>query len=184
MSDVMSPVEPPVRVAFVPTVDDQVRASNAILYGSGWARFFRMAAPVLFAAWTVVTVWDAGWSALLGSAMIFPIMLAVTLLMPVITRRTITRHFKQNPHLLGGFTYTFTPEDVQIESPIGSSRMPWTSFVRARETPELILLYFARKAAYFVPRRAMRDEDERRLKQWLSARLGPRAEFKTDLDGR
>jgi hypothetical protein len=62
--------------------------------------------------------------------------------------------------------------------------MPWTSFVRARETPEQILLFFARKTAYFVPRRALREDEERRLKALIGARLGPLAELTNESNTR
>ncbi|HET7463023.1 MAG TPA: YcxB family protein [Longimicrobium sp.] len=175
-------------VAFVPTVDDQVRANREILRRSRWERVLEIALVLFLGRIVVLTVWRFGWRELFGSAMLPAIVLAALLVltfgMPALVRWSIVRQRRQNPHLVGAITLTFSGAGVHVQSPLGTMDVPWTSFVRARETPELLLLCFARKAAYFVPRRALRETDEARLRALVSAHLGARAELMKPTDDR
>lgn len=165
-----------VTVTFVPTVDDQVRANREVT-STRWSRFFAIAAPVVMGLMTAQVVLTEGWNALLGTAMVFPIIFCTSLLTTPIIRLAVARNRRQNPHLVGPHAYTFGEGGVHLESPLGTVNMPWSSFVRARETRGLFLFHFARKAAYFLPRRALRDHDEARLRELVAAHLGARAEL-------
>lgn len=187
VADDLAVAEPPVQVTFVPTVDDYVHASRETLRFTGRDRWLvRIGVPVIMGGMLAMIVADEGWRALYGSGLTYTVLLACWVLLPlawpVLLRWIHLRQLRQNPHFNGPIAYTFTVRGVHLETPLGTSDMPWTSFVRARETREQILLFFARKTAYFVPRRALREEDERRLRGWLAARLGARAEFSTSND--
>jgi len=183
-----SVAEPPVHVSFVPTIDDLVHASRETVRGGRRRRWKEIALPLLLAAIIAVQVAQNGIAVLTGSAVFLVIALVllavVQLGLPLLVRWAVVRQRRQNPHFDGPVAYTFTAEGVHLQTPLGASDMPWTSFVRARETPEQILLFFGSKSAYFMPRRALRDDDERRLKALLAARLGPLAELTNETTGR
>ena len=175
-------VEPPVNVSFVPTIDDLVHASQETARGGRRRRrWMEIGLPVLLVAIIVGQVAQNGIAALYGRAVSLVaallLVLAVTFGAPLLVRWAVVRQRRQNPHFDGPVAYTFTADGVRLETPLGVSDMPWASFVRARETPEQILLFFGKNSAYFMPRRALREDDERRLKALLAARLGPLAEL-------
>jgi hypothetical protein len=182
-----SVAEPPVHVTFVPTVDDLVHASVETIRGGRRRLWGETVLPLVLGAIVAVQVAQGGTGALFGPAaflvLALLVLLGVRFGFPFLVRLGVVRQRRQNPHFAGPVEYTFTAEGVRLQTPLGASDMPWASFVRARETPEQILLYYGHKTAYFLPRRALREDDGRRLTAMLAARLGPRAELMTPSDG-
>lgn len=177
-----------ISVAFVPTVDDQVRANREILRRRGWRRVEEYAVLVFGVLFLSSQVWLNGWGVLFGRlvliTIVWMVLVALLLAVPLITRWGFVRQRRQNPHLVGPMSFVFTDSGVHVQSPLGTADMPWSSFVRARETPEMLLLYFAKKTAYFVPRRALREADEARLRALVVTQLGARAELMKPTDDR
>lgn len=176
-----------IRVEFVPTVNDQVRAHREIVRSGGWSQ---VGGPLYLAGCAVflaVQAWLYGWSVLFGNMKLVTFtwvgLLVLQAAVPLLTRWGIVRQRRQNPNLAGPMSLTFSDAGVHVESPLGMARMPWASFVRARETPEMLLFHFSKKAAYFVPRRALRETDEARLRALVASHLGARAELTKPTDG-
>jgi hypothetical protein len=181
-----APVESPVHgepgaihVAFVPTVDDQVRANRAITQAIGWTRFTHAAFPVLMLAYSaLVGVW-LGWGTVFhGFALVFPVALLVWALQVPLGRWTVVRHRRQNPHLLGPCAITLHESGMRVESPNSDWVTMWTGIIRARETRDDYLLFVTRRSAVFLPRRALREADEPRLRELLLRHLAGRVQLK------
>lgn len=183
-------VEAPVRVTFVPTTDDLVEASQAAVRTGTTRRrrWVSIGVPLVLSVLIVDRMQrgDVVVPAVSDLWLVVPLLLVLAAAFgsPLLVRWAVVRQRRQNPHYDGPVTYTFTADGMHAQTPLGVTEMPWSSFVRASETPGLILLYFGYKSAYFVPRRALREDDERRLKTWLAARLGAQARLTNESTGR
>jgi hypothetical protein len=143
----------------------------------------------ILAVQVVTRIVRVGWSVFMqgpGVALLMGAGVLIGLLRaPAMVRATLVRHLKANPQLDQPLTYEFSACGVRVESSISTTEVPWASFVRARETREHFLFYVASSTAYaVVPRRALREADERRLKAVVAARLGPLAELMKESDTR
>jgi hypothetical protein len=103
---------------------------------------------------------------------------------PVLRRRALVRHREQHPALYGPVEFTFGADGLRIASALATTDVPWSSLDRAYEANGLFLFRLAGSTAYFVPRRALRENDEPRLRALVAAHLGPRAELTNPTDGR
>jgi hypothetical protein len=158
--------EAPIQVSFVPTLDDQLLALRAVQANRRW---WRVGVPAVLAIMLVIEMVMWGWETILSGGLVLLGLMLVGLLVPPLERWQVHRFRRRNPHLLGALTYTFTPAAMHLESPLGTVEMPLRSFIRVGETPDQILLFFAQRSAYYIPRRSLRDEDQRRLTSWVSA---------------
>lgn len=174
-------------VGFIPTVDDQVHAiGEKVKVGRGkrlWVSFlmFGLVANV------VSSVWREGAAALRGQAgFTLVLVIAATagfLRWRQVMRWSLARYARAYPDRYAPVVYTFGADALRLESKFGSTEVPWGSFTQVRETKELFLFGIG-SVDYYVPRRALRETDEARLRELLTARLGPRAELMKPTDGR
>jgi hypothetical protein len=165
-----------VTVSFVPTAEDQYRASREIRLGKRFARAAEVAFPVLIGINLLMVVSDGGWrAAFRGFALVFPLALVVWALRPWIARWQIARHRRKNARMAGPHTITISPAGVRVEALTMTLEHAWSGIVRARETREQFLIYYTADSAYFIPRRALRERDEAPLRSLLARSLGGRA---------
>jgi len=176
------------QVAFVPTVDDQVHAARATAAG-GFSRGQRVWLLVLMFL-LAVNVFNAirreGAAALHGLAGGTLVLLIVVAAAWVgrrhLLRLVLARHARAHRDLYLPVVMTLHGDGLRVESKIGTTEIPWSSFTRARETREHFLLYAGDGKAYFMPRRSLRESDEPRLRAILRSRLGERAELMQSTD--
>lgn len=162
--------------SFVPSLHEHYAAIRAVQRSKRSTRIFDAAFPVLMGANVALVVLRDGWRGLFsGWAVVFVVFLALWLARPHIGRWQLARHRARNPTLVGTHTFTLSREGVRLETPNASVNIEWSGIVRAQETADLFLLYFARDLAYFIPRRAVREADEAPLRALLAERLGARA---------
>jgi hypothetical protein len=160
-------------VTFVPTVEEQYRVWQSIRREKRWRRVMDVGMPVVFAANAWLTSrYSAPWTAVWMAA------LAYWLLRPRLWRWQIARNRRSNPVMGGAHTFTVSPAELRLSTPTADIALAWSGIVRARETPDAFLLYASRDWAYFIPRRALREADEGRLRAILAGRLGERAELR------
>jgi len=186
-----TPVTAPdaLRVAFVPTVDDQVHSTRATASG-GFSRGQRVWLLLLMFL-MAVNVFNAirreGAAALRGFgglSLVILIMVAVGLVgWRSLLRLALARHARSHRDLYQPVVMTFGRDGLRVESKIATTEVPWSSFTRVQETGELFLLHASDSRAYFVPRRALPERDEPRLRAILRGHLGERAELMQSTDG-
>ena len=56
--------------------------------------------------------------------------------------------------------YIFTEDEISIESPLGSAKVKWAAYMRAKETRSFFLLYTAANFANVLPKRSFKNESE------------------------
>jgi hypothetical protein len=180
--------EPPVRVTFVPTIDDRLQAMPPVVRPRGAKVWWLGIMLSILAVNVAARVVREGWSGFMQGPGVGLLVAAGALIgllrAPSVVRAVLVRHLRANPQLDQPLTYEFSARGVRVESPVSTTEVPWASFVRARETREYFLFHVASSTAYVVPRRAMREREERRLRELLADRLGLRAEFTNDQSGR
>jgi hypothetical protein len=172
-------------VGFIPTVDDQVHAIwEKVKVGRGkrlWVSFLMF----VLVANVVSSVWREGVAALRGAAG-YTLVLVIAVAAGFLRRRQVmrwglARHARAYPDRYAPVVYTFGADALRLESKFGSTEVPWSSFTQVRETKELFLFGIG-SVDYYVPRRALRETDEARLRTLVAARLGARAELMTPTD--
>lgn len=168
----------PFEVAFVPTIDDQVRVLRATI-----RRRRRPWAPIVIVGVLLAVVLNGlrrnGGAALAGDAGIALLALAAGIAAwlggPVFARWAFTRRAKREPGLLAPVSFRFGPEGVRVRIGGGVTRLSWDDVAGVRETPALFFFEIGRDTSLYVPRRVLDGAGEARLRSLLKARLGARA---------
>jgi hypothetical protein len=168
----------PFEVAFVPTIDDQVRVLRATI-----RRRRRPWAPVVFVAVVLVALVNGfrrdGAAALSGDTGIALLVVAVGIAAwlggPAFARWAFARRAQREPGLLAPVSYRFAPEGVRVRMGGGVTRLSWNDVAGVRETRELFYFEIGRDTSLYVPRRVLDGAGEARLRSLLKARLGARA---------
>ena len=185
MREVMAGDPEVVELAFVPTVDDQVRVAREIV-PLGRRRWL-VALLAIIVVNAGAQVWREGPAALLGFAGIalgVAAGAASVLLRPAfLARWAVARHGRKHPAIFLPVEYRFGAGGLRIESEFGTSELPWSSFTRAKEADDHFLFSFTSGQTFFAPRRALREGDEPRLRALLRSHLGTRAELRQSTDG-
>jgi len=70
-------------------------------------------------------------------------------------------------------TFEFTPGEVSVTRPAGSSRSEWSLYRHFTEVPSAFLIYTNALVFHVVPKRAFAEADVPRLRALLAARLTP-----------
>ena len=169
----------------MPGVDDYVRLAGGRFRLKGTNAWWFAALVALTAFVVVATVSQDGVPGLVGVPGFLACVLVGLILgwlgMPRAVRRTLDRQCRENPQLLQPVTYVFSEREIRVESPLSTMQSAWTRIIRAQETENDFYLFVVRgQASYFVPRKALTGDDERRLRAILAARLGTRAELATE----
>ncbi len=95
---------------------------------------------------------------------------------PSINAFFIVRRYFSNPNLGGTFEYEFTDAHFASKSRVGEGTTQWNAFSSWVESPEAILLVVYKAHYIFVLKRGFENEgDIDQFRQFLTARLGPKA---------
>ena len=84
------------------------------------------------------------------------------------TKRRGRKAFQEDKFLQSPSTYTLSQEAFAVEGDYGKSHIPWTDFVKWKETPRLFLFYQTKWRATVFPKRFLQQAEQERLKAWLS----------------
>jgi len=100
-----------------------------------------------------------GGDSLLAVAVLLAVLILCGLLLfPYLRMRAA---FRKSAYLRKRRTYTFSPENVRIESEDATTECKWTLFERIEETPSVFVLSFAgSRGGGYVPRRCFASREE------------------------
>lgn len=107
-----------------------------------------------------------------GVQLVFPIFVGLLLIgMPLYIRWAAVRTFKTMPNANKSVRWVIGPEELSVESSIGTSRFTWAGIIRARETRHGFLLFTHPRIAHWLPRSAFKSADDlQRVLAWIRAR--------------
>ncbi len=89
----------------------------------------------------------------------YPLVLVVAFFfMNLLQSRQVSNAFGQQKSLAGPFDMEFSDEGFQSTSEHGSSRLPWTDFVKWKENKDVILLYRTDLMFHVLPKRLFPSE--------------------------
>lgn len=101
---------------------------------------------------------------------------AFTAFLPAIRRWQVGRFYRDTPSLAGPQRYEFSDAGIAISNANASNLIRWSAITEAAELPDVFLLYYSKKCAYYVPKRVIPTEAEiDALRALLHANLGARA---------
>jgi len=109
-----------------------------ISVGTGWSTFVRN--PL------------AAWDDVLAAAII-------VVIIPLVFRRAWGKAWKQNLELHGDIAGEVHSGGVTWKTAVTTSNFPWDKFVKAKVLPDLILLFYTPRCAYYFPRSFFASED-------------------------
>ena len=94
----------------------------------------------------------------ISGALFFPaILLSACYLTPYFAAKSL---YKNNANLHSPFHWSFSEKLITQRMATGSAELLWSTFIKARETRELFLLYPQKHMAYPVPKRAFANEHQ------------------------
>jgi hypothetical protein len=164
-----------IEVEFFPTLEDKLGATRAI-HGSPLGRLFDVAFPLLMLVNALLVVMQGGWRALFsGFAWVFPLLIACWALSRPFGRWLAARSWRADPGQQGRHRLRLGERGLELENTQQTVRLAWEAIQRAEEKGGFFLLYFGRKAAYYLPRRALDAAGEARVRALLRRHLGERA---------
>jgi hypothetical protein len=126
-------------------------------------------AALVAAATAVLGDWDS-------TLRLAPSILALTVLMLGFGRLTgrlrAWQVGRSDPNVGHPFTYTLTDTGLRIKLRTVEAELKWAGMYRVRETPGMLLFYYNRRAAYFLPKREVGGPEALAiLKQRIRERL-------------
>jgi hypothetical protein len=93
-----------------------------------------------------------------------------------VLRRHYRHVYRESPDLRGVQVYRFSAAGLTITGGATTVTFGWDSFIDAAETTEFFLFYYSKRAAHYLPKRAMSDDvQDRRLRDLIVAGMGDRA---------
>jgi hypothetical protein len=153
-----------------------VRASQIVARRRPFGWIDRYAVPFIVAFGLLFIALGIPWQQLWLLGACAGALLLLQIIIPIVQRRQVRRAYRETPSLRGPQTYSFSDTGVAITGVSSSGTLGWDSVLEAIETREFFLLYHTKRAAFYVPKRAMTDEAQRAaLRELLRTQLGPRA---------
>lgn len=155
---------------------ETVRASRLVLQGgrSAWLRW--LVWPLLLGMAILYLATGYSWRdlQLLGIAALF--LGSLEVLAPIIHRWQVRRIFAGMPTARSTQVFHFSDAGLQMSAGAASTTVGWDVVLQARETREFFLFFFAKRRAYYLPKRAVGStEDQQILRDFLRTALGSRA---------
>jgi hypothetical protein len=161
-----------ISVTYMSNLREQVRAARAINRGqvSTWSLLALIVAfPLASGVWGLATeglTADVGQLFALAAAgcalwYLFP-------WFPV----WVVRRGVRTPD--GPVTVAFSEAGILTEGPNGKAESTWEPYLKTRETPEFLLLYYGKSVAVPLPKRVFTPEQLLELRELVSRRVGSR----------
>ena len=116
--------------------------------------------PVLMTVWSLVFLQDSLTSVLVfGVSCLFPVVLSR------ISARQWRRIHRESPYLQEPVNATLTDEGIEFLTATSSGVLPWSRFIKMKESDDLVLLYQAPNLFNIVPKEFFASPQ-----QWADAR--------------
>ena len=146
------------------------------------ARFFPwvfVALALVMAAWNIVPHWDEATASELAVASLPWLLLALFWagLLPFLQRRASRRLPKVDASLEGPQTRIVDAAGYHSRGNGVALDVPWHAMVRGTESAHFFLFYYNKQCAYYLPKRALQQEDAVVIRALMREYLGPRAEI-------
>ena len=155
---------------------ETVRASQIVARRRpfGWTE--RWALPLIVGSGLVFIALGKPWQEMWLLGGIALALLLLQIFIPIVQRRALRRAYDETPSLRGPQVYEFSETGLVMTGVGSSTTVGWDSIVEAIETKEFFLLYFSKRSAFYLPKRATSDEAQRTaLRDLLRTQLGHRA---------
>jgi YcxB-like protein len=81
---------------------------------------------------------------------------------------------RTNPHLTAGSHHVISPAEYRVRCGAVDSSITWAGIVQLIETTEFFLTFPTRTTAYYLPKRALSEEQQTALRALAAERLGQR----------
>jgi hypothetical protein len=91
-----------------------------------------------------------------------------------IQRWQARRLFRESPALRGPLTYELKASGFALRTPFTSAEVSWDAIHEAIETPDMFVMFFTQRFAYYIPKRVVGSRAPE-LRAFLAGRLGNRA---------
>ncbi|MEX2281945.1 MAG: YcxB family protein [Gemmatimonadota bacterium] len=141
---------------------------SAIWHWALWPVVVGMAVLYFFLPTDLRALWLVGIVAFL--------LAALAGLTPSVVRWQLRRDYRETPSLQGIQVYQFSDAGLTITGGATMVTLGWDAFVDAAETTEFFLFYYSKRQAYYLPKRAVgEDLERRRLRELIQLKLGDRA---------
>ncbi len=92
-------------------------------------------------------------------------------LQPVLSHRAAYLYYETNQKRLAARTIVFSEDQVHIRTDRYTGRLPYELFYRVYEAPDVILFYIGIGEIYFIPKRTLSEEEQKRLQAHLRRRI-------------
>lgn len=155
---------------------ETVRASRLVLQRGRFAWMHRFVWPLLLGLAILSLITGDSWRDLRLLGIVALLLGSLQLLAPIIQRWQVRRSYAEMPTARSMQVYHFSDAGLQMSAGAASTTIGWDVVLEARETREFFLFFFAKRRAYYLPKRAVGDAAEQRhLRDLLRMALSSRA---------
>ena len=163
---------------------ETVRAARHIMLrrtSKRWLRHARSALVVVLVIGLVLIALGAATGGRTDVLIILPFLLLVLLWIALLTGWlapfAVWQLRRNNPQIVKGQEHLISAQGYQTTCGAATSRMAWDGLIRVVETKEFFLAYPLRNAAYYLPKRALSNDDIRALRELFRLHLADRSEL-------
>ena len=112
-------------------------------------------------------------AAAIAIALLIGVLAAAVILriLPAVRRVQLRRDFDRYPHLRGPVSYTFAVTHVTFTTGGSEVKLPWSTFTGVREDAEYLFLDVGSAVSYFLPKRALDQEEIDALRSLIASAL-------------
>ena len=130
--------------------------------------------PILAAPVVIALILGVPLRVLQTYAVALVVLGVLALAVPAIQRWQAARALAATPALAAPVTYRLTEEGIVLQTAISSAQLSWEGVESAEETPDMFVVYFAGRLAYYIPKRVTQAATDS-VRELLRERLGDRA---------
>ena len=155
---------------------ETVRASR-VIQRRGWFGWVSRAVwPLLVLLTVLYLISGASLQELWRLGLVAIILAVLSFGSPMLQRWQLRRAYNNTPNLRGPQKYQLSDAGVQITGGAGNVSLGWESFVEVAETDEVFLLFYSKRCAYYLPKRAVPSPtDIQAVRDLLRKHVGARA---------
>src|SRR4051812_9721745 len=155
---------------------ETVRASEAIERRARDASTLPVVVVWVLMPVSMLLAFNFGMTFFKVAAVIVLLLMLFALISPAMRRRQIRRLYEATPSLSGLQRYEFSDEGLAMSNAGAENLLRWSAVVEAAESKDFFLIYFTKKCAYYLPKRAVASEArEAEIREFLRVKLEERA---------
>lgn len=91
---------------------------------------------------------------------------------------------RSDPNVAHPITHSLDEAGYHVSTRTTDIDLRWDGLHKVRETPELFMLYYSRRLAYYLPKRVLGSGEVEELRAWIRAQLPPHVEYEEAREGR